>query len=55
MQKHWCRICTYVYDPEIGVPDDGIPPGVPFGALPDDWICPVCGAPKSMFDPVEET
>jgi rubredoxin len=35
-----------------GDPDSGIKPGTPFEEIPDDWVCPVCGAPKSMF--VEE-
>jgi len=32
-----------------GDPEQDIPPGVPFSKLPDDWVCPVCGAPKSEF------
>jgi rubredoxin len=47
-------MCTYVYDPEIGDPDGGVPPGVAFDDLSDDWVCPQCGAPKEMFDPLEE-
>jgi len=31
-----------------------LPPGTPFETLPDDWVCPMCGAPKSAFEPVEE-
>ena len=52
MKKYFCTACGYVYDPEQGDPDSGINPGTPFEALPDDWICPVCGAAKSSF--VEE-
>jgi len=54
VQKYWCRICSYVYDPEVGDPDGGIPPGTPFEDLPDDWVCPSCGASKKLFDPLEE-
>lgn len=37
--KYVCRICGYVYDGSV-----------PFEQLPDDWVCPVCGAPKSQFE-----
>ncbi len=48
-----CTICGYIYDPELGDPDSGIKPGTPFEELPDDWICPVCGAGKSEFEEVD--
>jgi rubredoxin len=50
MQKYICKTCGYVYDPAVGDPDSGIEAGNPFGALPDDWGCPTCGAPKSDFE-----
>lgn len=50
MEKWVCSICGYVYDPATGDPDGGIPPNTPFEELPDDWVCPVCGAPKSEFE-----
>lgn len=50
MQKYKCTVCGYVYDPEIGDPDSGIKPGTPFENLPDNWVCPVCGADKSLFE-----
>jgi len=53
MQEYVCDICGYVYDPEEGDPDSGIEPGTPFKDLPDDWVCPVCGAGKEDFSPVE--
>jgi len=34
------------------IPEGNIPPGTPFEELPEDWVCPVCGADKSMFKPV---
>ena len=37
-------------DPEIGDPDSGIAPGTPFESLPDDWVCPLCGVSKDMFE-----
>jgi flavin reductase (DIM6/NTAB) family NADH-FMN oxidoreductase RutF/rubredoxin len=53
MVKYRCTICGYIYDPEKGDPESGIPPGTRFEELPDDWICPVCGATKDQFEKVE--
>lgn len=52
MQKYVCDICGYVYDPDLGDEDNGVAPGTQFKDIPDDWVCPVCGAPKSDFSPV---
>ena len=49
MGKYVCTVCGYVYDPAIGDPDNGIAAGTAFEDLPDDWVCPVCGADKSQF------
>lgn len=54
MEKWECIVCGYIYDPAEGDPDGGIPPGTPFGELPDDWICPDCGVEKDMFEPLGE-
>ena len=48
-----CGICGYIYDPVIGDPDVGVEPGTSFEDLPDDWECPVCGAPKEEFTPID--
>ena len=53
MQKYVCSVCGYVYDPEEGDPESGVPAGTPFAELPEDWTCPVCGAPKEEFEPEE--
>jgi rubredoxin len=53
MDKWECLVCGYVYDPAEGDPDSGVEPGTPFEALPDDWICPDCGAGKDMFEKVD--
>jgi len=52
MQKHQCDLCSYVYDPNVGDPDNGVEPGTPFEQLPDDWVCPECGAEKDQFSPI---
>ncbi|GEM_PF-119125 len=44
-----CQVCGYVYDPAKGDANAAIAPGTAFEALPDDWRCPMCGAPKRMF------
>lgn len=49
MSKYRCTVCNYVYDPAQGDPDSGVQPNTPFESLPDDWVCPVCGADKSQF------
>ena len=51
--KYKCTVCGYIYDPELGDPDGGIEPGTPFEKIPDDWVCPVCGASKDQFEKVE--
>lgn len=51
MQSYVCGICGYVYDPAVGDPDNGVEPGTPWENVPDDWVCPVCGADKDNFSP----
>lgn len=53
MEKYRCKVCGYIYDPEEGNPSSGIQPGTSFEELPDDWVCPVCGADKSEFERVD--
>lgn len=48
-QKWMCESCGFIYDPEEGDPDGGIPPGTAFDDIPDTWYCPVCGARKTEF------
>lgn len=52
MDKYKCIVCGYIYDPAVGDPDSNIKPGTPFDKLPDDWVCPLCGAPKSEFEKI---
>lgn len=46
MKKYRCTLCGYIYDEEIEK--------VKFEDLPEDWICPLCGAPKALFELIEE-
>ena len=52
MQKYECTACGYIYDPAKGDPESGVAAGTAFEALPDDWVCTVCGAGKDQFQPV---
>ena len=50
MKKYVCDVCGYVYDPELGDPDNGIDPGTPWEDVPDDYLCPICGVGKEAFN-----
>lgn len=50
MKKYVCTACNYVYDPELGEPENGIAPGTPFEELPYDYACPLCGLGKDVFE-----
>ena len=49
MKKYACDVCGYIYDPEVGDPDQDIEPGTPFEDLPEEWECPLCGVGKDQF------
>ena len=51
MQRWTCTICQYVYDPDKGDPENGVAPGTPFEQIPEEWVCPICGAGKDVFEP----
>ena len=52
--KKWkCMVCEFVYDEELGMPDEGIAPGTRWEDIPDDWSCPDCGVGKEDFEMVE--
>jgi rubredoxin len=54
MSQYECDRCGYVYDPLIGDPENGIEAGTAFEDLPEDWVCPDCGAHKDEFSRIEE-
>ena len=54
-KKYECDICGFIYDEELGLPDEGIAPGTKWDDIPDDWQCPDCSVGKSDFDMVEIT
>ena len=49
-----CKVCWYIYDPNLGCEEWDIEPGTPFNALPEHCTCPQCGNDKSMFLPFEK-
>jgi rubredoxin len=49
VEKYKCAICGYIYEPELGDPEADVEPGTPFSGLPDDYLCPICGAGKDEF------
>ncbi|MFZ5943356.1 MAG: rubredoxin [Bacillota bacterium] len=53
MEKWVCTVCGYVYDPEIGDPENGVEPGTAFVDIDEDWVCPDCGVGKDMFEKEE--
>lgn len=50
-EKWVCTCCGYVYDPAVGDPPNGVPPGTAFENLPPGWRCPLCYALKKAFEP----
>jgi len=53
MKKYECDVCGYIYNPAVGDPDNGVKPGTSFADIPEDWVCPDCGVPKSDFSPLD--
>jgi rubredoxin len=43
-------VCGFVYEEARGLPEEGIPPGTSWDAVPDSWLCPECGVGKSDFE-----
>ncbi|HEX9916107.1 MAG TPA: rubredoxin [candidate division Zixibacteria bacterium] len=52
MDKWQCQVCGYIYDPHKGDPENGIEVGTSFERLPDEWVCPECGAAKDQFEKI---
>ena len=52
--KYICDVCNWVYDEELGDPDNGIAPGTRFEDLPDDFECPLCFVGKDEFSKLDD-
>jgi rubredoxin len=48
-----CTVCDYIYDPAQGDPANGVEPGTAWEDVPDDWLCPICGVGKDLFEEVK--
>ncbi|MBR6552542.1 MAG: rubredoxin [Clostridia bacterium] len=48
MEKYVCP-CGYEYKVAQGDPENGVAPNTPWGEVPADWVCPVCGLGKEAF------
>ncbi|MBN2421715.1 rubredoxin [Candidatus Woesearchaeota archaeon] len=44
MTKYKCTICDYIYDESKEKNK--------WKDLPDSWVCPLCGAPKTAFEKI---
>ncbi len=53
MARYLCDVCGYIYDEEAGDPEGGLAPGTRFEDIPDDWVCPDCGATKASLVLIE--
>lgn len=53
MKTYVCELCSYEYNSKLGDPDNGVAPGTDFEDIPEDWVCPLCGASKDDFEIVE--
>ena len=49
-QTYECIECKYIYNPKVGNERNGIKPGTTFSELPEEWVCPLCGVGKDMFE-----
>ena len=53
MKRYQCLVCGWVYDEQLGWPQEGIAAGTPWQDVPENWTCPDCGVCKADFDIVE--
>ena len=52
-REYVCVICGFVYREVEGLPEEGFPPGTSWDDIPDNWVCPECGASKEDFEMVQ--
>lgn len=53
MRKFECMVCGYIYEEELGDPDNGVDAGTKWENVPEDWVCPLCGVGKDEFQEVK--
>ena len=52
-KEYLCVVCGFVYNEAEGLPEEGFAPGTRWADIPDNWVCPECGAAKEDFEMVE--
>ena len=50
MEKWRCKVCDWIYYPATGDPENWVAAGTAWEAVPEDWVCPICGAGKDEFE-----
>jgi len=53
MKSYQCVVCGFIYDENVGMPEEGFPAGTRWNDIPDNWECPDCGVSKADFEMVE--
>ena len=53
MQKYECMACGYIYDPELGDPDNGVEPGTAWEDVQRIGYIHYVNMPKDMFEPID--
>ena len=53
MKKYVCNVCGWIYDEELGLPEQGIEPGTKWEELSEDFVCELCGVGKDDFSLAE--
>ncbi len=48
--RYLCVVCGFIYDEELGDPDSNLQAGTRWADIPEDWVCPDCGASKDDFE-----
>ena len=46
-------VCGFIYDEELGLPDEGIAPGTRWDDIPEEWSCTDCGVSNEEFEMIE--
>lgn len=52
MNSYQCSVCGFTYEEEKGLSDHGIAPGTKWEDIPEDFVCPLCGVGKDMFEKI---
>jgi rubredoxin len=49
MKVYVCSVCGFEYEEENGLPEENVEAGTKWEDVPEDFVCPACGAGKDMF------